>query len=84
MRNPTAKVEHEATTSKLSEDQLFYCRQRGLSDPGCPVACILPGQVESAIRAVAGVSEACLELVWDPPWSQDCMSDEAKLTLGLF
>jgi len=31
-RNPTAKVEHEATTSKLSEDQLFYCRQRGLSD----------------------------------------------------
>ncbi len=32
VRNPTAKVEHEATTSKLSEDQLFYCRQRGLSD----------------------------------------------------
>ena len=32
MSNPTAKVEHEATTSKLSEDQLFYCRQRGLSE----------------------------------------------------
>ena len=32
MRNPTAQVEHEATTSKLSEDQLFYCRQRGLSE----------------------------------------------------
>jgi Fe-S cluster assembly protein SufB len=32
VRNPTAKVEHEATTSKLSEDQLFYCRQRGLSE----------------------------------------------------
>jgi Fe-S cluster assembly protein SufB len=32
VRNPTSKVEHEATTSKLSEDQLFYCRQRGLSE----------------------------------------------------
>jgi Fe-S cluster assembly protein SufB len=34
VRNPSAKVEHEATTSKLSEDQLFYCRSRGLSDEG--------------------------------------------------
>ena len=32
MRNPTARAEHEATTSKISEDQLFYCRQRGLSE----------------------------------------------------
>ena len=32
VRNPTAKVEHEATTSKISENQLFYCRQRGLSE----------------------------------------------------
>jgi FeS assembly SUF system protein len=55
-----------------------------LTAPGCPVAGILPGQVESAIRAVNGVSDARVELVWDPPWSQDCMSDEARLTLGLF
>ncbi len=55
-----------------------------LTAPGCPVAGILPGQVESAIRRVQGISDACVELVWDPPWSQDCMSDEAKLTLGLF
>jgi len=54
-----------------------------LTAPGCPVAGILPGQVESAIRAVPGVSDACVQLVWDPPWSQDCMSDAAKLTLGL-
>ena len=54
-----------------------------LTAPGCPVAGILPGQVESAIREVQGVSNAHVELVWDPPWSQDCMSDEAKLTLGL-
>ncbi|MEE9267072.1 MAG: SufD family Fe-S cluster assembly protein, partial [Gammaproteobacteria bacterium] len=32
VKNPTARVEHEATTSKISEDQLFYCRQRGISD----------------------------------------------------
>jgi FeS assembly SUF system protein len=55
-----------------------------LTAPGCPVAGILPAQVESAIRAVDGVSDARVELVWDPPWSQDCMSDEARLTLGLF
>jgi len=55
-----------------------------LTAPGCPVAGILPGQVECAIRAVVGVSDARVELVWDPPWSQDCMSDEARLTLGLF
>jgi FeS assembly SUF system protein len=55
-----------------------------LTAPGCPVAGILPDQVGCAIRAVEGVSDARVELVWDPPWSQDCMSDEAKLTLGLF
>jgi FeS assembly SUF system protein len=55
-----------------------------LTAPGCPVAGSLPGQVEAAIRAVAGVSDARVELVWDPPWSSARMSDEAKLTLGLF
>lgn len=55
-----------------------------LTAPGCPVAGILPKQVASAIRAVDGVADAQVELVWDPPWNQDCISDEAKLTLGLF
>jgi FeS assembly SUF system protein len=55
-----------------------------LTAPGCPVAGILPEQVAAAIRAVDGVADAQVELVWDPPWNQDCMSDEAKLTLGLF
>ena len=55
-----------------------------LTAPGCPVAGSLPGQVEAAIRAVPGVSDARVELVWDPPWSAERMSDEAKLTLGLF
>jgi FeS assembly SUF system protein len=55
-----------------------------LTAPGCPVAGILPKQVASAIRAVEGVADARVELVWAPPWNQDCMSDEAKLVLGLF
>ena len=55
-----------------------------LPSPGCPVAGILPGQVESAIRSVEGVDDVRVELVWDPPWDQDSMSDEAKLSLGLF
>ena len=65
-------------------DQAEVFVKMTLTAPGCPVAGILPGQVESVIREVEGVSDACVELVWDPPWSQDCMSDEAKLTLGLF
>jgi len=68
---------------QISEQAEVFVKMT-LTAPGCPVAGILPGQVESAIRAVEGVSDACVELVWDPPWSQDCMSDEAKLTLGLF
>lgn len=55
-----------------------------LTAPGCPVAGILPGQVEDAVRAVDGVHEARVTLVWDPPWDQDRISDEAKLSLGLF
>ena len=54
-----------------------------LTAPGCPVAGILPGQVADAVKAVAGIQDAKVELVWDPPWNQDRMSDEAKLTLGL-
>jgi FeS assembly SUF system protein len=55
-----------------------------LTAPGCPVAGILPGQVEDAVRAVDGVRSVHVELVWVPPWDQDRISDEAKLSLGLF
>ncbi len=54
-----------------------------LTAPGCPVAGILPGQVADAVKAVDGIQDAKVELVWDQPWNQDRMSDEAKLTLGL-
>jgi FeS assembly SUF system protein len=54
-----------------------------LTAPNCPVAGILPGQVEQAARSVAGVKDVKLELVFDPPWSKDRMSEAAKLALGI-
>ena len=54
-----------------------------LTAPGCPVAETFPGMVEAAVRSVPGVFDARVTLVWDPPWNQDNMSDEAKLELGL-
>ncbi|OGI55152.1 MAG: SUF system Fe-S cluster assembly protein [Candidatus Muproteobacteria bacterium RIFCSPHIGHO2_12_FULL_60_33] len=54
-----------------------------LTSPACPVAQSFPGTVEVAIKQVPGVKEAQVELVWDPPWSRDTMSEAAKLQLGL-
>mgnify|MGYP001549950271 FL=1 len=54
-----------------------------LTAPACPVAGTMPGMVEEAVRGVEGVSGATVELVWDPPWSTERMSEEAKLELGL-
>lgn len=54
-----------------------------LTTPGCPVAQSFPGMVESTIRKVPGVKSAKVELVWDPPWTQDQLSEEARLQLGL-
>jgi FeS assembly SUF system protein len=53
-----------------------------LTSPSCPVAGSLPGEVEEKVRAVSGIKDAEVELVWDPPWTPDMMSEEAKLELG--
>jgi len=55
-----------------------------LTSPACPVAGSLPGEVESKIRSVDDVRDVRLELVWDPPWDKDRMSEVAKLKLGFF
>ena len=55
-----------------------------LTAPGCPVADILPMEVEKAARAVDGVDAVHVELVFDPPWRPDMMSDAARLELGMF
>jgi FeS assembly SUF system protein len=54
-----------------------------LTSPACPVAQTFPCTVECAIKQVPGVKEARVELVWDPPWSMDTLSEAAKLQLGL-
>ena len=54
-----------------------------LTTPGCPVAQTFPGEVESRVRDVDGVTAAHVELVWDPPWCADNLSMEVKLQLGL-
>ena len=54
-----------------------------LTSPACPVAESLPGQVECAVREVAGVNSVRVELVWDPPWSRDRLDMFTRLELGL-
>ncbi len=55
-----------------------------LTSPACPVAGSLPGEVEQKVRGVEGVSGARVELVWDPPWDKDRMSEAAQVKLGFF
>ncbi len=55
-----------------------------LTSPGCPVAQTFPGTVEQAVLTVDGVRECVVELVWEPPWTQERMSEIAKLELGIF
>lgn len=55
-----------------------------LTAPGCPVAHTFPGEVQNKVASVAGVAEAEVELVWEPPWTQDKMSEAARLELGMF
>jgi len=54
-----------------------------LTTPHCPVAESMPGEVELRVGAVPGVGTAEVNLVWDPPWDPQKMSDEAKLELGM-
>lgn len=54
-----------------------------LTSPGCPVAGTLPGEVEAKVRGVAGVIDATVELVWDPPWDMSKLSEAARLQLNV-
>lgn len=53
-----------------------------LTSPACPVAGSLPGEVEEVVMGVDGVEDAVVELVFDPPWDKEMMSEEAKFELG--
>ena len=54
-----------------------------LTTPHCPVAETMPGEVELRASSVPGIRDAEVNLVWDPPWSPEKMSDEARLELGM-
>ena len=54
-----------------------------LTAPGCPVAGEMPVMVERAVATVEGVSSVSVELVWDPPWNTDMMTEAARLQLGM-
>tara|TARA_B100000401_G_C52136907_1_gene407601 strand:- start:65 stop:370 length:306 start_codon:yes stop_codon:yes gene_type:complete len=54
-----------------------------LTSPNCPVAESLPKEVKEGAMQVEGIDEVDLQLVWDPPWNKDMMSDAAKLELNL-
>ena len=58
--------------------------QMTLTAPGCPVAGEMPGMVADAIAGVIGVGEIVVTITWDPPWTPEQMSEDAKLALGMF
>ncbi|MDF1587964.1 MAG: SUF system Fe-S cluster assembly protein [Gammaproteobacteria bacterium] len=55
-----------------------------LTAPGCPVAQSFPGDIEAKVATVDGVNKVHVELVWDPPWTKDMMTEAAQLQLGMF
>lgn len=55
-----------------------------LTAPGCPAAVTLPAEVQGKVKAIDGVADARVDVVWEPPWDKDRMSDAAKLQLGIF
>ena len=65
----------------LSDERLLTIEMT-LTAPGCPVAGEMPGWVEGAIRGVEGVDDVKVSMTFEPPWTPDRMSDEAKLELG--
>ena len=66
----------------VKQDGTVYVEMT-LTTPACPVAGALPDQVKDAVGAVEGVTDARVKLTWTPPWTQDRMSEEARLELGL-
>ena len=55
-----------------------------LTAPGCPAAQSLPVEVMQKVKAVPGITDAKVDVVWEPPWDKDRMSDAAKLQLGMW
>ena len=65
----------------LDDDRLLTIDMT-LTAPGCPVAGEMPGWVEGAVRGIEGVEDVRVNMTFDPPWTPEKMSEEAKLELG--
>mgnify|MGYP001438719871 FL=1 len=65
------------------KDEKFVSIKMTLTTPNCPVAESLPKEVKDAIMQVEGIEDVDLQLVWDPPWNKDMMSEAAKLEMNL-
>jgi FeS assembly SUF system protein len=65
------------------DETRFVSIRMTLTAPNCPVAGTLPPEVEAKVRGVLGVSGVKLDLVFDPPWTKNMMSEAAKLELGI-
>ncbi len=68
---------------KVDEEKQVHI-QMTLTSPGCPVAQTFPGTVEETVKRLDEVVDCSVELVWDPPWTQERMTEAARLELGLF
>jgi FeS assembly SUF system protein len=66
------------------EDDRSVKIEMTLTAPGCPVAGEMPGWVQNAVGAVEGVSDVDVDMVFDPPWTPDRMSEEAQVALGWY
>ncbi len=67
---------------KVNDDNSVYLKMT-LTNPNCPVADVLPNEVKEAVLHVEGVTKVDLDLVFEPEWTKDNMSDAAMLELGL-
>lgn len=65
------------------DDKYHAMVKMTLTSPACPVAGTLPPEVESKVKSVPGVEDATVEVVWDPPWNMEMMTEAAKLELGM-
>lgn len=68
---------------KIDEESNVYIKMT-LTSPMCPVAGSLPGEVKERIKSIQGVNDVYIDLVWNPPWDKDMMSDIAKIELGFY
>ena len=84
-RHPTGRSGSVATGDRRrAEGGRIASIKMTLTAPGCPAAQSLPVEVAAKAKAVPGVTDAKVDVVWEPAWTKDRMSDAAKLQLGMW